>query len=124
MTELPPWLACRPDEGGYARVLIHLRVLSFDQAPFLSSLADRVLSMGLHSALVDLSGVEYLSSEVLGALLHLSRQLRDAGGRVVFVNAGSVVRTIFTPFPERQRQDPNRLEAFHFLDEPAGQAGA
>src|SRR5262245_45834521 len=125
MSSLPSWLVCRPDESGYARVLIHLRVLSFDQAPFLSSpLAQHVLGMGLRSAMIDLTGVEYLSSDVLGALLHLSRMLREAGGQVVILNAGPIVRTVFTPFPDRQRQDPNRLAAFHFLDEPIAKADA
>lgn len=123
MSDLPSWLVCRPDESGYARVLIHLRVLSYDHAPQLSALADHVLGMGLHSVLLDMHGVESLTSDVLGALLHVSRRLRDAGGRVVIANAGPIVRTVFTPFPHLQQVDPNRLEAFHFLETP-GPAGA
>src|SRR4051812_1783298 len=102
MSTLPSWLDCRPDECGYARVRILLRVLSFDQAPYLSApLAEHVLGLGLHSALLDFSGIDYLSSDAVGALLHLSRRLREAGGRVVIVNAGPIVRTVFIPFPER-----------------------
>src|SRR5262245_12874524 len=98
MSTLPTWLACRPDEGDYARVQIRLNVLSFDQAPYLGSpLAERVLGMGRLSALIDLYAVEYLSSDVVAALLHLSRQLREAGGRVVLVNAAPLVRTVFRP---------------------------
>ena len=123
MSDLPSWLVCRPDEGGYARVQIHLRVLSFDHTPQLSALADHVLGMGLHSVLIDMHGVEYLSSDALGGLLHVSRRLRDAGGRVVITNAGPIVRTVFTPFPHRQQMDPNRLAAFHFVETP-GPAGA
>jgi anti-anti-sigma regulatory factor len=125
MSTLPTWIACRPDEGDYARVLIRLNVLTFDQAPNLGSpLAEHILGMGRNSALIDLSDVDYLSSDVVAAFLHLSRQLREAGGRVVLVNADSIVRTVFMPFPERQLLDPNRLAAFHFIDEPAVPAGA
>jgi anti-anti-sigma regulatory factor len=109
MSTLPSWLVCRPDEGDYARVLVRLRILTFDQAPHLSSpLAECILGMGRHSALVDLSTVEYLSSDVVAALLHLSRTLREAGGRVVLVNADPLVRTVFTPFPERQKPTASR----------------
>lgn len=119
MSSLPAWLDCRPDRGDYARVTVHLATLCFDHAPFLSGpLADRVLELGLCCALLDLAGVEYLSSDVLGSLLHLSRRLREQEGQVVVANAGPIVRMVFTPFPERQGMEPNRLAPFLFLDAP------
>jgi hypothetical protein len=121
MSDLPTWLECRPDRAGYARVRFHLQALSFDQAPHLSALAGHILDLGLHSVLLDLEGVEYLSSDALGALMHLSRRLREVGGLVVVANAGPIVRMVFTPFPEHQRLEPNRVSAFLFLDEvPVG----
>jgi hypothetical protein len=120
MNGLPSWIECRPAQGDYARVAFQLRALSFDHAQHLSQpLADAIHSLGLTSALIDLSGIEYLSSDVLGALLQLSRLLREEGGQVVIAHAGPIVRMVFTPFPDRQRAEPNRLAPFLFLDAPA-----
>jgi anti-anti-sigma factor len=115
---LPPWLDCRPDQPGYVLVRPRQRVLSFEHAPMLSgSLLEQVHALGRHSVLLDLADVEYLSSDVLGALLHLSRRLRDDGGRLVLRNLGPVVRLVFAPFPDLQKGEPNRLSAFLLLDE-------
>jgi anti-anti-sigma regulatory factor len=115
---LPPWLECRPDQGDYALVRPRQRVLSFEHAPFLSMpLFEQVRALGLHSVLLDLVDVEYLSSEVLGALLNLSRRLQDDGGRLLVRNLGPVVRLVFTPFPDLQKSEPNRLSQFLVLDD-------
>jgi anti-anti-sigma regulatory factor len=115
---LPSWLECRPDQPGYALVRPHQRVLSFDHAPFLSEpLLEQVLALGRHSVLIDFIDVEYLSSDVVGALMSLSRRLRDDGGRVLMRNLGPVVREVFTPFPDLQRGEPNRLSAFMVLED-------
>jgi anti-anti-sigma regulatory factor len=118
---LPPWLECRPDQPGYALVRPRQRVLSFEHSQYLSTpLFEHVRSLGLHSVLLDLAEVEYLSSDVLGSLLHLSRHLRENGGRLLVRNLSAAARIVFTPFPERQRSEPNRLEAFLFLDDDLG----
>ncbi len=115
---LPSWLECRPDAPGYALVRPRQRVLSFEHAPHLSTpLFDHVRSLGLHSVLLDLAEVEYLSSDVLGSLLHLSRALREQGGRLLVRNLSPAARIVFTPFPQRQRSEPNRLDPFLLLDE-------
>jgi anti-anti-sigma regulatory factor len=119
-SRLPSWLECRPDQPGYALVRPRQRVLSFDHAPFLSGpLFEQVRALGRHSVLLDLIDVEYLSSDVVGALLNLSRHLRDDGGRLILRNLGPVVRLVFTPFPELQKGEPNRLSAFLLLEEEA-----
>jgi anti-anti-sigma regulatory factor len=118
MTPLPSWVECRPDQSGYARVVFHCRALTFEQAPYLSeAMYEQIVATGSHSALIDLSGVEYLSSDVLSGLLHLSRLLRDKGGRLLLCRLGPHMPMIFTPFPERQKAEPNRLSAFLFLED-------
>jgi anti-anti-sigma regulatory factor len=93
-------------------------VLSFEHAPFLSlPLFEHVRGLGLHNVLLDLIDVEYLSSEVLGALLNLSKHLQEDGGRVLVRNLGPVVRLVFTGFPDRQKTEPNRLHPFLVLDD-------
>jgi anti-anti-sigma regulatory factor len=117
---LPSWLECRPDQPGYALVRPRQRVLSFDHAPFLSlPLLEHVQGMGRHSVLLDLADVEYLSSDIVGSLLNLSRHLREGGGRLILCNLGPVVRLVFAPFPDLQRNEPNRLSAFMLLEEEA-----
>ncbi len=119
-SRLPSWLECRPDQPGYVLVRPRQRVLSFDHAPFLSlPLLEYVQGLERHSVLMDLIDVEYLSSDVVGALLNLSRRLRDDGGRLILRHLGPVVRLVFTPFPDLQRDEPNRLSAFVLLEEEA-----
>jgi hypothetical protein len=115
---LPPWLECRPDQPGYALVRPRLRVLSFDHAPFLSGpLLEQVRALGRHSVLLDLIDVEFLSSDVVGALMSLSKQLRNDGGRLILRNLGPVARQVVTPSPRVQREEPNRLLPFLLLEE-------
>jgi anti-anti-sigma regulatory factor len=117
-TPLPSWLECRPDQPGYALVRPRQRVLSFDHAPFLSlPLFKHVCELSRHSVLLDLEDVEYLSSEVVGALLNLSRHLHEEGGRLILRHLGPIVRLVFAPFPDLQRSEPNRLSAFVLLED-------
>ena len=44
-------------------------------------------------------------------------RLREGGGQLVLCRLGPHVPLIFTPFPERQREEPNRLAPFLFLDD-------
>jgi hypothetical protein len=121
MSSLPPWMECRPDRAGYARVTFQTRALTLDQAPFVSEpLATHVLDMACHSVVLDLAGVEYLSSAAIGAILHLAARLREAGGLTLLANAAPTVLAVLTPFPERQKREPNRAAPFVFLDLPAG----
>jgi len=45
--------------------------------------------------LVDLSGVEYISSAGLRVFLMLARRVKDAGGRLVLCGMGGSVRQVF-----------------------------
>jgi hypothetical protein len=118
MAPLPSWVECRPDVGGYARVRFRCSWLTFEHAPSLSDpLFEHVTGLGAHSALIDMDGVQYMSSDALSSLFHLSRRLRECGGQLVLCRLGPHVPLIFTPFPERQREEPNRLAPFLFLDD-------
>ena len=48
-----------------------------------------------------------------------TRRLRDDGGRLILRNLGPVVRVVFAPFPDLQRDEPNRLTAFLLLEDEA-----
>jgi anti-anti-sigma factor len=55
----------------------------------------QVVDRGARSLLVDLSGVEYISSAGLRVFLILAKRTRDLGGRLVLCGLGQPVRQVF-----------------------------
>jgi len=54
-----------------------------------------LIEAGEKRLVLDLKGLEYISSVGLGALVLVNRRMKEAGGQVCFCNAREAVRQIF-----------------------------
>jgi len=64
-------------------------------APEFETTCAAVVAEGGSSLVVDLSGLEYISSAGLRSILTAVKQMRGAGGRIVFCGLGGMVADVF-----------------------------
>jgi anti-sigma B factor antagonist len=70
----------------------------------------RILNSNIHSAIIDLSGLDYLDSSGLGVLLAMSKEYGSFGGRLVLVTNAVVnellaivrITSLFITVPTRE----------------------
>ena len=84
-------------EKTYKRYTI-LRVsgrVDAETAPNLEKQINKAFSKGQHHLVVDLGGVDYISSAGLGVLLKTQKRLREKGGGLVLTQMKKLVRDVF-----------------------------
>ncbi|MGO1119169.1 STAS domain-containing protein [Rhodovibrionaceae bacterium A322] len=82
-------------EADIAKVVVDDRIDSGNAADVQTQLLQLVQS-GHHKVLIDLSGLEYLSSAGLRVFLVLAKQLKAAGGKLVLHSMTDNVKSVFT----------------------------
>lgn len=93
-------------EPGYT-VLVGTGRLNMVRAPKLREVVAEVVAAGHHHLVLDMTGIEFVDSSGLGALVGCLKAARQAGGDLRIANAGPQVRMVleltgmdrvFTPY--------------------------
>jgi len=77
-------------------VMLGLRgKIDTDGAAQLLNKLNALIEQGEHHLLLDFSGVDYLNSSGLGAILMTAKKLNDVNGRIALANVSELVHHVF-----------------------------